>query len=113
MKKRTAKRPVSMAARATSAMSKEAKMAYGEIAGGVKHLERSIAEIQRGLVRAEKKIERDARAKVRELRKDARVQLGNLKSTKREAGRMLKRLGVAAWRPMSRGSKSKKAATRS
>lgn len=91
-KTRTAKKPVTM----TTRMSREAKAAYGEIASGVKHLEKSIVEIQKGLVRAEKKIERDARTKVRELRKDASAQLAGLKSRQREAGRVLKRLSAAA-----------------
>jgi hypothetical protein len=91
-KTRTARKPATMTAR----MSREAKVAYGEIASGVKHLEKSIVEIQKGLVRAEKKIERDARTKVRELRKDASSQLTALKSRQREAGRVLKRLSAAA-----------------
>ena len=78
---------VSAAQRARAAMSREARAAYGEIQQGVKHLEKSITEIQQGLRRAEHKIEADARARIRELRKDARAQLGILESKQREAAR--------------------------
>lgn len=104
-KKRAAKKPATMAA----VMSKEAKLAYGEFATGVKHLEKSIAEIQKGLVSAEKTIERDARRKVRELRKEARAQLGSLKSRQREAGRVLTRLSAAAdesWKEIKKSGDS-------
>jgi len=79
----------------------EAQAAYGEIRQGVKHLEKSIAEIQRGLRKAEHKIEADARARIRELRKDARAQLNLLKSNQSAAARSLKNLSAAggeSWR---------------
>jgi hypothetical protein len=103
-RKKTAKKPATMAA-----ASKEAKIAYGEFAAGVRHLEKSIAEVQKGLVSAEKKIERDARKKVRELRKEARAQLGSLKSRQREAGRVLTRLSAVAdesWKDIKKSGDS-------
>ena len=42
---------VSAPRRAQKAMSREARMAYAEIEAGVKHLEESIGEIQRGCAR--------------------------------------------------------------
>ena len=87
--------------RSRAALSREAKAAYGEIRQGVKHLEKSMGEIQRGLRKAERKIEADARARVRELRKDAHTQLNLLKSKQRAAARSLKNLSTAAgesWR---------------
>jgi hypothetical protein len=105
------KRPtaVSAAQRARAAMSREARAAYGEIQQGVKHLEKSITEIQRGLRRAEHKIETDARARIRELRKDARAQLGILESKRREAARTLQKVSAAAgesWREIKQSADS-------
>jgi hypothetical protein len=94
-KKRRTK-AVGTAARARKAMQREAKSVYGEIETGVKHLEKSIAEIQKGLVRAEKKIEKDARAKIASLRKEARGQLGTLKTMQRRATAVLDRLSSTA-----------------
>lgn len=82
--------------RARAVMSREARAAYGEIQQGVKHLEKSIAQIQRDARKAERKIESDARAKIGELRKDARTQLAALQSKQREATRILKALSGAA-----------------
>jgi hypothetical protein len=82
--------------RGRTALSHEARAAYGEIRQGVKDLEKSIAEIRRGLRKAEHKIETDARVRVRELRKEAHAQLNLLKSKQREAARSLKRLTAAA-----------------
>lgn len=95
-KRRKQSRPMSAARRVRKAMSREAQAAYGEIQLGVKHLERSIAEIQHGLRQAEQKIEADARARIRELRKDSLAQLSVLKSKQREAARTLKSLGAVA-----------------
>jgi len=82
--------------RAQKPMSREARIVYAEVQQGVRHLEKSIAEIQRGLHRAERKLEADARARIRELRKDARAQLTLLKSKRREAADTLKRVSTAA-----------------
>lgn len=87
---------VSAPRRAQRAMSSEARAMYAEIRQGVRHLETSIGEIQRGLRRAEQKLEADARARIRELRKDARTQLSVLKSKRREAAGTLKRVSAAA-----------------
>jgi hypothetical protein len=82
--------------RAQKAMSREARALYAEVQQGVKHLEKSIGEIQRGLRKAEHKLETDARAKIRELRKDARTQLSVLKAKQRDAAGTLKRVSTAA-----------------
>jgi chromosome segregation ATPase len=87
---------VSAPRRAHKAMSPEARTAYAEIQQGLKHLEKSVAEIQRGLRKAERKLEADARARIRTLRKDARTQLAVLKSKQREAAGALKRVSAAA-----------------
>jgi hypothetical protein len=92
------KRPKAKGAtqRAHTAMSREARATYAAIQQGVKHLEQSIGEIQRGLRKAEQKIEADARGRIRQLRKDARTQMSVLKSKQREAARALKRVSAAA-----------------
>jgi chromosome segregation ATPase len=82
--------------RAQKAMSREARATYAEIQQGVRHLEKSIGEIRRGLREAEHKLEADARARIRELRKDARTHLSVLKSKQREAAGTLKRVSAAA-----------------
>ena len=82
--------------RAQKAMSREARALYAEIQQGVRHLETSIGEIQRGLRRAERKLEADARAQIRQLRKDARTHLLVLKAKQRETTGTLKRVSAAA-----------------
>jgi hypothetical protein len=82
--------------RARAAMSREERAARSEIQQGVKHLEKSIVEIQRGVRKAEKKIEADARVRVRELRKEARSQLAAIKAKQREAARVVHNLSAAA-----------------
>lgn len=102
-------RPARGAPRARAKLSPEAQAAYGEIRQGVAHLEKSIAEIQRGLRKAERKIEADARARARELRKEARVQLDALKAKQREVVRSLKSLPAAAgdsWREIKASADS-------
>lgn len=84
------------ARRAKQGMSPQQRAIYGEIRQGIGHLERSIAEIQRGLRKAEKKIEADARARIRALKTDARAQLRVLKSKRRDASDMVKALSTAA-----------------
>jgi len=78
------------------AISREKRAAYGELKQGVKHLEKSIGEIRKGLRRAERQIEADARARVRVLRNDARTQLALVKEKQREAVRRLKTVSAAA-----------------
>ena len=70
-------------ARATATAAERA--ARSEIKQGVKHLERSIGEIKKGLRKTEKVIEADARARIRSLRRDANTQLSVLKQKQREA----------------------------
>ena len=89
-------KPKSATRRVQTAMSREARAAYVEIQQGIKHLEKSIGEIQRGLLKGEQKIEADARARIRELRKDARTHMSVLKSKQREAAAALKRVSTAA-----------------
>ena len=88
--------PTSAIRRVKSTMSREERAAYGEVQQGVRHLEKSIGEIQRALRKTERMIEADARARIRELRKDARIQLSALKSKQREAVGTLKRVSAAA-----------------
>ncbi len=92
-----------------SRLSGEARAAYGEIQQGVKDLEKSMAEIRRGLRKAEQKIAADARMRIRELRKDAHAQLGVLKTKQREALQTLKKLSAAAgesWQDIKRSADS-------
>jgi hypothetical protein len=73
---------------------------------GVAHLDRSIADLRAGLLRAERSIEADARRRVRVLRAEGRQQLKALQGKQREAGQLLKRLSAAAgdsWREVKRG----------
>jgi hypothetical protein len=96
-KKRSARAPV----------SREKRGAYGEIKLGVKHLEKSIAGIQKGLRDAERQIEADARARIRALREDARAQLAALKGSRREVARTLGKVSAAAegsWRQVKQAA---------
>ena len=83
------------ARKARTTMTREARAAYGEVDQGVKHLTKSIAEIQHGVRRAERKIEADARARVREIRREARAQLSLLEAKRREGMQFLKKLSAA------------------
>src|SRR5512147_2452733 len=76
--------------------SPEARAAQSEIKLGVKHLEKSIDEIKRGLRKTEKLIEADARARIKSLRGDARTHLDALKAKQREAKLQLKKVSAAA-----------------
>lgn len=90
-----------MATQHGSKRSPEARAAYAEVEKGVRNLGKSIAEIRRGLTKAERKIEADARARIRALRAEAKGQLSGLRSREREATQMLKALRAAAegsWR---------------
>ena len=97
------------AQRARAAMSKEARAGYDEVQKSIAHLEKSFAEIQRGLRKAERSIEADARARIQALRKEARTQLAHLHSKRREAAGTLKKLSVAAgdsWREIKQSADS-------
>lgn len=88
-------------ARTKRTMSPEIKAAYTELERGVRSLARSIAEIRRGLGKAERQIEADARARIRELRAQAKTHVAALQSREREASRTLDRLKQAtgdSWR---------------
>jgi ElaB/YqjD/DUF883 family membrane-anchored ribosome-binding protein len=90
-------------------MPREARAAYGEIQKGVDHLDKSIAELRSGLLRAERQIEADARRRIRELRTEARTQLKGLQVKQRDAARLLKKLSAAAgesWREIKRSADS-------
>jgi len=93
---RTTARATSASRRRRITISRERREAYGEIKQGVRHLERSIGEIQTGMRKAERQIESDARARVRALRKDARTQLAVVKGKQREVARTLRQLSSAA-----------------
>ena len=77
-------------------MSPAMQAAYGDIKLGVRHVEKSIGEVQRGLRKAENEIEAQAKARIRELRRDAGGQLASLKAKRREAARLMKNLRAAA-----------------
>jgi len=88
-------------------MSREARVAYAEVEKGVKHVARSVGEVQVALRRAERKIEADARARIRDLRRDARTQLALLRARRRDAARTLVRLSGAAggaWRDVKKAA---------
>lgn len=92
---------------ARGAISREKRVAYSEIKRGAQHLEKSIREIQRGLLTAERQIEADARARVRALRRDARAQLAALKGRHREVARILGKVSAAAegsWQQVTRSA---------
>ena len=93
--------------RPAAAVSREKRIAYGEIKRGAKHLEKSIGEIQKGLRDAERQIEADARARIRKLQRDARRQLTALKGRHREIARILDRVSSAAegsWRQVKKSA---------
>ena len=96
MAARTTKKSSRAKAAKKPAPSPEARAAYGEIKQGIRHLEKSIGEINRGLRAAERKIEADARARVRELRTQGRAQLAALKAKQRDASRAVRSLTTAA-----------------
>ena len=78
------------------AISPAKRAARDQIKQGVKHLEKSIGEIQKGLRKAEREIQADARARVRALRKDARAELTALKARHREVARIVGKVSAAA-----------------
>ena len=85
---------------------REVRAAVTEMRQGVAHLDRSIADLRAGLMRAERTIEADARRRIRTLRAEGRTQLKELQGKQREAGRLLQRLSAAAgesWRDLKRG----------
>jgi len=97
----TTRRPVRAAA------SRTKRAAYGEIKRGMKHLEKSIGEIQQGLRDAEQQIEADARRRVRELQKDARAQLDAARRKHRDVARILDKVSAAAegsWQRMKKSA---------
>jgi hypothetical protein len=72
------------------------RAARTEIKTRADRVERSLAQIQVTLRRAERKIEADARERIRKLRKEAKKQLAAARSHEREARRILGRLSTAA-----------------
>ena len=103
------RRPQSTARRLKTAMSREARAAYAEVQTGVNKLEKSIAEIRRGAVRAERRVEADARRQIRELREQARAHMKTLQARRREVARALKKISVSAgesWRDAKRAADS-------
>jgi cell division septum initiation protein DivIVA len=77
-------------------MSPEAKLAYTQVAGGLRSLGKSITEIQQRLRQAEQRIETDARSRIRALRREASTQLRALQARQREVARILRNLAAAA-----------------
>ncbi len=87
-------------------MPREVRAAVTEMRRGAGHLDKSIADLRAGLMRAERTIETDARRRIRALRSEGRTQLKELQGKQREVGQLLKRLSVAAgesWRDLKRG----------
>lgn len=95
------------ARRAVILKSPEARAAHGEIQQGLKHLGKSILEIQSGLRKAERQIEADARKRIAELRKEGRAQLVALNAKSREVAVALKRalpLAETSWEDLKRSA---------
>ena len=95
------------AKRSLPKMPPEVRDAYKQLHSGVMALGKSIAEIQRGLRKAERRIEAEARARITELRQDARKDLAALKSRRSEVARTLERLAAAAggsWRDIKQSA---------
>jgi hypothetical protein len=85
--------------------SPEARAAHGEIQQGLRHLGKSLGEIQRGLRAAERQIEADARKRIAALRKEGRAQLVALNARSREVAASLKRavpLAETSWEDLKR-----------
>lgn len=78
------------------ALSPEKRAAQREIQRGIAHLGKSIAEIRRGLGKAERQIELDARKRIAALRKDGRAQLAGLAAKRREVLANLKQASASA-----------------
>jgi hypothetical protein len=73
----------------TSVSKHHRRAARDEIKKGVKHLEKSIGEIEKGLRKAEREIAADARLRVRALRKEARAAVAALRVRRRDVAREL------------------------
>lgn len=98
---------VSKKSRAGQRLSPAAKAAYGDIKQGIKHVEKSISEVQRGLRKAEKAIAADASARIRALRKEGKAELNALQAKRKEATRLMKNLAAAAegsWNDIQKGA---------
>ncbi len=78
------------------AAPRKAQAAQGQLERGVREIEKVIADVQRGLARAERRIETDARQRMRALQKEGRAQMRALEAKRREATRLLGRLSAAA-----------------
>jgi hypothetical protein len=77
-------------------LSPAEKAALGDIKMAIKHVEKSIGEVQKGLRKAEKAITADAKARIRELRKEGKAQLSTLQAKRKQAGQLMKNLSAAA-----------------
>ena len=100
--KQSAGKRITPPARATTAHE-----ARAEIKMGMRHLEKSLAEIRRGLRTTERQIAADAHRHIRELRKQGRGQLSALRSRQHEAVRTLKQLSEtadASWSDIKRSA---------
>ncbi len=98
---------VSRKSRVVQRLSPAEKVAYGDIKQGIKHVEKSIGEVQRGLLKAERAIAADAKARIRELRKEGKAQLKTLQTKRKEATRLMKNLSAAAedsWHQIQKGA---------
>jgi hypothetical protein len=77
-------------------LSPEARLAYTQVASGLRGLGQSIAELQQTLRHAERRIEADARSRILALRREATIQLRALQTRQRELARVLRNLTAAA-----------------
>jgi hypothetical protein len=93
---RSTRRTKARSVSSNRSLSPDARAAYTQVAGGLRALGTSIAEIQRSLRQAERRIETDARVRIRALRREASAQLRALESRRREVTRILRNLAAAA-----------------
>jgi len=94
--KKKSSRKLSVGSLGSQRLSPAEKAAYGDIKQGIKHVEKSIGEVQKGLRKAERAIEADAKMRIRQLRKEGKAQLAALKAKRKEASVLMKRLSGAA-----------------
>jgi hypothetical protein len=96
MAKKTRRKPLRTKTSRSSRMSPEAKVAYAQVAGGLRNLGKAISEIQQTFRQAERRIQADARRRIRALRHEADIQLRTLRARRRDVARILQNLAAAA-----------------
>jgi len=93
---KTTRKKVARPKSPTAPLSPEARLAYTQVASGLRGLGQSIAELQQTLRHAERRIEADARTRILALRREATVQLRALQIRQRDLARVLRNLTAAA-----------------